>query len=78
MTQGQRAMVAAKICLMSKQTQRETAKQSGLNAGYIGQAAIVLEYAPELTDSVIAGKRPLNEACAEAQKRKEIPNSISG
>jgi hypothetical protein len=48
MNKGQRAMVAAKICLLNKQPQRETATQTGLNAAYIAQASVVLEYAPEL------------------------------
>jgi hypothetical protein len=64
MSKDSRAMVAAKVCLIIKQSQREAAKQIGLNSGYIGQAAVVLEYAPELADVVVAGTKPLNEAVA--------------
>ena len=72
MSKGARAMVAARIAVLNTATtKREAAKTSKVSAEYVGHASLVLKYAPELVDSVIAGKRPLNEAYAEAQKRKE-------
>jgi hypothetical protein len=54
MTKGQRAMIAAKIFSLNEK-QEDQAKKLQVSMGYVGQAAIVLEYAPELADSVIAG-----------------------
>lgn len=55
-------MIAAKAGLVSKQTQRAAAAASGVNAGRIGQAAVVLDHAPDLADAVVAGTRSLDEA----------------
>ena len=41
-------MVAAKIRFLKKQSTREAAKESLAPQSQIGQAAVVLEYAPEL------------------------------
>ena len=75
MGKGARAMVAAKICKLNLQTTRDAGKSIQISHTYIANASIVLEHAPELGDSVIAGEQPLNEAYAEAQKRKEAKQS---
>lgn len=76
MTKGQMAMVAARACLVSKQTQRSAAKQLGLTAGRIGQAATVCEYANDLVDQVVSGSLGLDAAYEEARKRKTAADSI--
>jgi hypothetical protein len=75
MSKGARAMIAARIAVLNTATKREVAKASKISAEYVGHASLVLQYAPELSDSVIAGEQPLNEAYAEAQKRKEAKQS---
>jgi hypothetical protein len=75
MSKGARAMVAAQIRKVMIKSSREAAKEVGTGQAYIVRASIVLEYAPELADSVIAGAMLLNEAYAEAQKRKEAKQS---
>ena len=64
-------MIAAKVRALHNNyaTIRETEKQVGVSQGYINQASIVLQYAPDLVDAVMAGA-PLNAAYATAQKRK--------
>jgi hypothetical protein len=78
MSKGARAMVAAKIRNLSfndKSPRDQTAKQLKVASGYIGQAAVVLEYAPELADHVVAGTLPLNDAYTKAQERKREAES---
>jgi hypothetical protein len=76
LTKGQQAMVAAKARLVSKQDIRSVAKQSGLNAGRVGQAATVAEHAPDMVDAVIAGALGLDAAYEEARKRKTAADSV--
>ena len=71
MKQGQRAMVAAKIRFLKNHSTRIAAKISNTAQAQVAYAVMVLEYAPDLADSVIAGNTPLNEAYEEAQKRKK-------
>jgi molybdenum-dependent DNA-binding transcriptional regulator ModE len=72
MNQGQRAMVGAQILsLLNKDSKdgskKRAAETVGVSAGRISQALAVLEYAPELVDSVVVGGRPLNDAYNRAQ-----------
>jgi hypothetical protein len=76
LTKGQQAMVAAKARLVSKQDIRSVAKQSGLNAGRVGQAATVVEHAPDLVDAVIAGAMGLDKAYEVARQRKTEADSV--
>ena len=69
MKQGQRAMVAAKIRSVTEHSVRGAAKIADVGSE-VGRVAI-LEYAPDLADSVVAGIMPLNEAYEEAQRRKK-------
>lgn len=76
LSKGQAAMVVAQARLISKQqTQREAAASAGVNAGRVGQAEAVLTHAPDLADAVQAGATSLDEAYAEARKRKEAARS---
>ncbi len=69
MTKGSLAMVAAKGLLLSNKTQQELATSVGVSQVYISFATIVVEYAPELVDSVVAGAS-LHEAYEFAHQRK--------
>jgi hypothetical protein len=77
MTKGQRAMIAAKVRSLNNNysTTRDTAKQTGVTQGYVNLAVCVLEYAKELTDAVLSGDMPLNDAYRVAQERKAAIHS---
>jgi hypothetical protein len=60
MTKGQIAMAAAKMRVVSTQSQREVARLSNVSQARIKQAATVLQFAPDLADAVIAGATPLD------------------
>jgi ParB-like chromosome segregation protein Spo0J len=68
LTKGQRAMVAARAGLVSKQAQVASAIDTTKTR--ISQAKTVLDHAPDLADAVIAGTRSLDDAYAEARQRK--------
>jgi ParB/Sulfiredoxin domain len=70
MDAGQRAIVAAKACLLNKQTMREAGRSADVSAARIAQAASVLRYAPELADQVLAQTQSLNTAYEKARERK--------
>lgn len=70
LTKGQSAMVAARERLISKRSQRATAGQFGVNAGRLGQASVIIEFAPDLVDQVISGGLPLDAAYVTAKDRK--------
>ena len=57
MSKGSMAMVAAKATLFLKNNQEETARSVGVSRPMIAKAATVIEHAPELVNSVIAGVR---------------------
>ena len=61
----------------NSQSTREAAKASGLSKGRVWQASVVLEYAPDLADLVLAGTVALNDAYTEAQERKAAAESES-
>lgn len=52
-------MVAAKAATVQKLNMRAARKGADVSLGRIGQAATVLEHAPDLADAVLAGSRPL-------------------
>jgi hypothetical protein len=70
MSKGQQAIVVAKICLETKQSVREAAKQSGLKNNRVAYAFTILRHAPDLAASVIAGSISLDNAYEEARIRK--------
>ncbi|HZU76721.1 MAG TPA: plasmid replication/partition related protein, partial [Dehalococcoidia bacterium] len=55
LSKGQAAMAVALTCLETKRPQRAAADAAGVNAGRVGQAAVVCSYAPELAEQVMAG-----------------------
>jgi ParB-like chromosome segregation protein Spo0J len=77
LTKGQSAMIVARARVLLKISKSQTviAKEVGVAQQYVGQAAIVLEYAPELADAIVAGSLSLNEAYKTAQDRKAAANS---
>jgi hypothetical protein len=70
MTKGQRAMVIAQICLVSKQTMREAAGQHGISAALISQASLVIKHRADLIGSVVSGAVPLGDTYKYAQVGK--------
>jgi len=70
MSKGQRAMVVAQACLVSKQPQREAGAQHGVSASRIAQASTVIKHAPELVNLVVSGAISLDDAYADARARK--------
>lgn len=73
LTKGQAAMVAAKaIETIGSQhgAKAKAARSIGVSAMRISQAALVLKYASGLADAVVAGATSLDDAYAEARRRK--------
>jgi ParB/RepB/Spo0J family partition protein len=70
LTKGQRAMAVAKVRLLCKQSMREAAAHAGVSASRVTQATTVLQYAPDLADSILSGATSLSEAHQTAQQRK--------
>jgi len=66
---GARAIIAAKAARLNGQSIREAAAVTDLGRSRIGEANIVLDWAPALADAVIAGK-PLSVAVEEARETK--------
>ena len=48
-------MISAKVRLLNNHSQRQASKAAGVAEPYVAQAAVVLEFAPDLTDAVIVG-----------------------
>lgn len=76
LTHGQRAMAVAKARRLVPNTKRpsqaDSASSAGVSQSNISHADLVLEWAPEFADDVLAGGS-LNEAYAEALRRKREP-----
>jgi hypothetical protein len=70
MSKGARAMVAAKVRLLNNQSTRKLEQEITVSQAYIVKASVVLEYAPELADSVIDGARPLKKTYLSLTTRK--------
>ena len=70
LSKGQIAMVAASANRISGKYQEEVAGNTGVSQSRIAYANVVLQYAPLLAPSVIAGAKTLNEAYKEARDRK--------
>lgn len=76
LTKSKRAMVAARVSkLETYGSVRKLARTLGVNEARVTEAKAVLEYAPDLAESVVAGSVPLNKAYEEARKRKESADS---
>jgi len=51
---------------------------TGVSKTRVGQAAVVVEYASDLVEAVLSGPMALNDAYAEAQRRKAAADSEEG
>lgn len=72
MTKGQRAIAIARTLNYSSGiTQTAAADRYNVSQAMIGKAAMVLKYAPDLADHVLAGKMDFTEAYDKAKKAKE-------
>ena len=69
LSKGQRAMIAARA--MGDFETKSVASQTGISAGRIAYARTVLNFAPELADSVVSGATSLDEAYKQARERKQ-------
>jgi hypothetical protein len=78
MNKGQRAMVIAQACLVSKQPQREAGAQHGISAARIAQASTVIKHAPDQVGPVVSGALSLDAAYADAKARKELAQLWDG
>lgn len=76
LTKGQQAMVAARAASVSKATKASAAKGAGVSAARVAQAATVLEFAPDLVDTVLAGALSLDKAYETARERKEKAQGV--
>jgi ParB/RepB/Spo0J family partition protein len=70
LTQGQRAIVIAKLFATNKLTQEAASKQTAVKRARIAKAAVVLKHAPDLANSILAGSISLGNAYEEARIRK--------
>jgi hypothetical protein len=57
MTKGQRAMIAAKVRLLNRQSTRAVAGSTSVSSQYVGFASIVLQYAPDLVGTSPLSRR---------------------
>jgi len=73
LSKGQRAMIAAKS--LGNLTTREAASKAGMSNERISKASTVIQYAPELVESVISGAQSLDDAYGEARQRKQAQQS---
>lgn len=75
LTKGQQAMVAARAARISKKYQEAAAREYGVSQPRISYANVVLSFAPDLADAVVAGAKQLNDAYREARERKQAAES---
>lgn len=75
MTKGQRAMAVAQVLVTNTLTQGRAAQAAGLKRERVVIASAVIKWAPDLAEPVLIGAVSLDEAYAEAQKRKKAADS---
>ena len=72
LTTGARAVITAKASkMLGRGRQKPLAKSADLHFSRITEASIVLEWAPDLADAIVAGARPLSSALDIARERKK-------
>ena len=74
MTKGQTAIVAVRA-FSDSENQTDIAHAIGVTPGRVGEAATILEFAPDLADEIIAGARAFDAAYDEARQRKRARES---
>jgi hypothetical protein len=75
MTKGQRAMAVAVIYPEPAKGGRgkiNAVKITEFDQSYISHARTILKHAPDLSDSVLSGSGPLNDAYKTALQRKKV------
>jgi hypothetical protein len=75
LNKGQAAMVIAKACPLSGQGVRQLGALGQVSKTRIAQANVVLEFAPDLVDAVMARSLSLNDAYQTALDRKAAANT---
>ncbi len=75
LTKGQRAMAAVKLFAANKTRQIEASEEAGVSQSRLSKAQMVLNFAEELANAVMAGTVPLDVAYAEARERKNAQES---
>ncbi|WP_420036041.1 ParB N-terminal domain-containing protein [Streptomyces sp. cg28] len=83
LSKGQAAMIAAKACSdpehdhrsETERSARSVSEQAGVSLGRIGQANVVLRYAPDLVESVIGGAVSIDDAYQTAREKKAQADS---
>lgn len=76
LTKGQQAMIVARVLVSdSDKFQDAIAAETGLRQGLISEARIVLTWAPDLVDRVIAGADKYTDALKVARERKAAASS---
>jgi ParB-like chromosome segregation protein Spo0J len=70
LSKGQIAIVAARARRLTGQTQQQAAAGYSISKPSVTHADVVLDHAPDLADQVLDGALSLNDAYAEARKRK--------
>lgn len=71
LTKGQQAMIAAKAGAVCGKPLSKVAEQTGTSKARVVYAKVVIDFAPELVDSVVAGATPLDKAYETAKQRKQ-------
>jgi hypothetical protein len=71
LSKGQRAMAVARLTLETKLRGDHAAAAVGVSASRVSQAHTVLKHADDLADPVMAGVFSLDDAYAEAKRRKK-------
>jgi hypothetical protein len=76
LTKGQQAMIIASAGnSVSTGSVRKLAQSISMSHTFVNRANAVIEFAPDLVDSVVSGTTPLNDAYKVAQQRKAAATS---
>lgn len=75
LSKGQRAMAVARVAALKIKAAAGLAEAAGITGGYVSQATAVLRFAPDLSDPVMSGATPLNDAYKVAQDRKKAADT---
>lgn len=75
LTTGARAVVAERARRLNGSTKSGTSQQAEVNKNRLTEAGLVLDYALDLADEVLAGTTPFSKAVEEARARKQAASS---
>lgn len=77
LTSGARAVIAAKAARMDGRGGiKRAAKSTDLYFSRVAEAAVVLDWAPDFADAVVAGATPLSKAVEHARDRKRAAEAL--